>query len=115
MAERAREPVRTLNGGHRRRMEIARALLHGPDVLLLDEPTVGLDAPTRAALVDHVHALAEDGVCVLWATHLTDEVRPGDDVLILHRGRLIAQGRAAGIAGKDGLAAAFARLTGGAA
>ncbi len=115
MAERAREPVRNLNGGHRRRMEIARALLHSPDVLLLDEPTVGLDAPTRTALVAHVHALAADGVCVLWATHLTDEVRPDDDVLILHRGRLIAEGRAADISGPDGLAPAFARLTGGTA
>ena len=59
MAERAGETVRALNGGHRRRMEIARALIHGPQVLLLDEPTVGLDAAARRAITGHVHDLAD--------------------------------------------------------
>ena len=58
MAERAGERARDLNGGHRRRTEIARALLHDPAVLLLDEPTVGLDAASRAAITGHVHDLA---------------------------------------------------------
>ena len=102
MAERAGETVRKLNGGHRRRTEIARALIHRPDVLLLDEPTVGLDAEARAALTDHVHRLcAEDGLTVLWATHLTDEVRDTDRLAILHRGRIIADGQAGAI--RDGL------------
>ncbi|MCB2114768.1 MAG: ATP-binding cassette domain-containing protein [Rhodobacteraceae bacterium] len=95
MAERAPEKVRNLNGGHRRRMEIARALLHRPSVLLLDEPTVGLDAATRAAINDHVHRLAaEDGLTVLWATHLTDEVRADDQAVILHKGRILVDGPA---------------------
>ena len=88
LAERIEERVRDLNGGHRRRVEIARALLHGPELLLLDEPTVGLDVPTRSKIIDYVHSLArDDGVAVLWATHLIDEVRDGDGIVVLHRGR----------------------------
>ncbi len=94
MLERAGERVRALNGGHRRRTEIARALVHDPAVLLCDEPTVGLDAQARSAITDHVHDLAADGLTVLWATHLTDEVRPSDDVILLHRGQIRARGRA---------------------
>ena len=115
MAERAREPVRALNGGHRRRMEIARALLHDPAVLLLDEPTVGLDAAARVAITDHVHDLAAQGLTVLWATHLTDEIRDSDRVAVLHRGRLRAEGRAADLRGGQSLQAAFLSLTEGAA
>ncbi|MCX7646214.1 MAG: ATP-binding cassette domain-containing protein [Rhodobacteraceae bacterium] len=113
MAERAGEKVRALNGGHRRRTEIARALVHRPSVLLLDEPTVGLDAASRAALVEHVHRLcAEEGLTVLWATHLTDEVRPGDRLVILHRGRVLRDGIAGEIAAGRPLTAVFLELTG---
>lgn len=101
MRERAGEKVRALNGGHRRRTELARALLHDPSVLLLDEPTVGLDAAARAAITAHAHALAEAGKTILWATHLTDEVQPGDDLIILHRARVLARGTAQDIAGGD--------------
>lgn len=111
MAERAGERAASLNGGHRRRMEIARALIHKPRVLLLDEPTVGLDAASRAAITDHVHALAAEGLTVLWATHLVDEVRPQDQLVILHRGKVLADGRAAEIAGND-LTRTFLSLTG---
>ncbi|MBV2360869.1 ATP-binding cassette domain-containing protein [Thalassococcus sp. CAU 1522] len=112
MRERAGERVRVLNGGHRRRVEIARALLHDPAVLLLDEPSVGLDPGTRAALVDHVHALAAlDGLTVLWATHLTDEVRPDDRLLLLHRGRLQADGTAHALQGDATLEAWFLART----
>ncbi|MCG8558485.1 MAG: ATP-binding cassette domain-containing protein, partial [Hyphomicrobiales bacterium] len=84
MLERQAEKVRKLNGGHRRRVEIARALLHRPQLLLLDEPTVGLDVPTRQSIVDHVHALCRDqGIAVLWATHLIDEVATDDSVIVL--------------------------------
>jgi ABC-2 type transport system ATP-binding protein len=112
---RLKEKVRELNGGHRRRMEIARALIHQPKVLLLDEPTVGLDVATRRAITDHVHGLCERlGVAVLWATHLVDEVRPTDPVVILHRGEVRARGLAADVvagAGASDLASAFAALT----
>jgi len=116
LAARANERCRTLNGGHRRRTEIARALLHRPAVLLLDEPTVGLDAASRAALVAHVHDLARDeGLTVLWATHLTDEVRPEDRLVILHRGRVLADGIAGEIGGEMGVTERFLTLTGRAA
>lgn len=111
MAERAGEKVRALNGGHRRRMELARALIHRPAVLLLDEPTVGLDAASRDAITDHVHALAADGMAVLWATHLTDEVRDDDDLAILHRGRMLAQGRAGDLRGDQPLREMFLKMT----
>ncbi len=112
MAERAGEKARDLNGGHRRRLEIARALMHRPRLLLLDEPTVGLDARARAAITAHVHALArEDGLAVLWATHLVDEVSPDDTVLILHHGEILQTGQARDIAPENGLAAHFMALT----
>lgn len=113
MAERAGERVRDLNGGHRRRMELARALIPQPAVLLLDEPTVGLDAAARAAITDHVHDLAAEGMAVLWATHLTDEVRDADDLAILHRGQLLAHGRAGDLRGDEPLQSLFLRLTAG--
>ena len=93
MAERIDETARKLNGGHRRRVELARALLHEPALLVLDEPTVGLDVPARRAIVEHVHDLCrERGIAVLWATHLIDEIAPDDRVVVIHRGRIRAAG-----------------------
>lgn len=85
--------IRSLSGGYRRRVEIARAMLHRPLLLLLDEPTVGLDIPSRQALVDYLHRLTwEQGIGILWATHLLDEVEPSDQLIILHRGKIRASG-----------------------
>nr|WP_319385165.1 ABC transporter ATP-binding protein [uncultured Roseibium sp.] len=114
MSERMNEKVRALNGGHRRRMEIARALIHEPKVLLLDEPTVGLDAATRQAITGHVHDLAEEqGLSVLWATHLVDEVRDHDRLVVLHKGVVLADGHAADIAAGVSLQSRFLDMTGG--
>jgi ABC-2 type transport system ATP-binding protein len=112
LVSRRRDRVRTLNGGHRRRLEIARALLHEPTILLLDEPTVGLDVDTRAELVDKLHGRADqDGLAILWATHLIDEIRDDDALIILHEGRIAARGRTGELVARSGqsdLTAAFA-------
>lgn len=111
MRECAGERVRDLNGGHRRRMELARALLHDPSVLLLDEPTVGLDAAARHAITEHVRDLAQQGMCVLWATHLTDEVRDDDQLLVLHRGQILARGQTGKLRGDQTLSDWFLSRT----
>ncbi len=115
MGERADERVRSLNGGHRRRVEIARALMDNPRVMLLDEPTVGLDVPTRRALVAYLHQLAAArGMAILWGTHLIDEVAPEDDIVILSEGRVVATGNRRDIvaaAGAADLDEAFRLLT----
>lgn len=93
LLERRKEKVRLLNGGHRRRVEIARALLHEPKLLLLDEASVGLDVPTRRDIVDHVHRLCcEKNIAVLWATHLIDEVFENDQIVLLNKGKVLDAG-----------------------
>jgi ABC-2 type transport system ATP-binding protein len=115
LSDRAHDKVRSLSGGQTRRVEIARALLHRPRLLVLDEPTVGLDIKSRADLIDHVRRLVlEDGVSVLWATHLIDEVSDDDDVIVLHQGRVLEHGSVARMlkaAGAQELRTAFTRLT----
>jgi ABC-2 type transport system ATP-binding protein len=116
LSARSDEKVRNLSGGQMRRVEIARALLHKPRLLLLDEATVGLDVAARADIVARVRALATDGgLGVLWATHLIDEVGGGDDVVILHQGRILQAGPVAQVLAATGtgtLGEAFASLTG---
>jgi ABC-2 type transport system ATP-binding protein len=99
-------------------VEIARALLHRPRLLVLDEPTVGLDVASRSAILRHVRGLVrERGVAVLWATHLLDEVETGDQVVVLHNGRVRAAGAVGDVvaaAGGADMRDAFNRLTDGA-
>ncbi|MEM0922339.1 MAG: ABC transporter ATP-binding protein [Pseudomonadota bacterium] len=113
LADRMGEKVRALSGGQVRRAEIARALLHGPRLLLCDEATVGLDVKSRRDIVAETHAMAADqGVGVLWASHLIDEVAPDDDVVVIHLGEVLASGKAAEVAGGQTLSEAFLALTG---
>jgi ABC-2 type transport system ATP-binding protein len=116
LESRTRDKVRKLNGGHRRRLEIVRSLLHGPNLLLLDEPTVGLDLESRQYLNERVRQLcSQRGLSVLWATHLMEEVRDSDQVLLLHRGQLCAQGTSAELCREmaaDSITLLFNRLTG---
>lgn len=115
LIEQAKDSVRSLNGGHRRRVELARALLHRPKVLLLDEPTVGLDAHTRQRLAETVRQRCVDSdVAVLWATHLMDEIEDEDQIYLLHKGSMEFSGKAAELkqhAGTDTLVSAFNKLT----
>ncbi|WP_157016227.1 ABC transporter ATP-binding protein [Mesorhizobium xinjiangense] len=110
-----RDKVRQLSGGQMRRIEIARSLMHSPRLLLLDEATVGLDIRSRADILAHIRRLvAEEGMTVLWATHLIDEVDDGDHVVVLYEGRLVADGTVASITAETGAATigeAFAHLT----
>jgi ABC-2 type transport system ATP-binding protein len=113
--DRTHDRVRSLSGGLRRRVEIARALIHRPRLLLLDEPTVGLDLAARQGLVAHVRDLCRGrGLAVLWATHLMDEVEASDRVILLHHGSVLRTGRADYVlAGTDAtsMAEAFMALT----
>lgn len=115
LTEQARNKVRTLSGGMKRRVEIGRALLHRPQLLVLDEPTVGLDMESRRDLVEHVHALCRDeALAVLWATHLIDEILAEDRVVLLSRGKVRATGATGEVvaaAGAPDLGAAYRRLT----
>jgi ABC-2 type transport system ATP-binding protein len=114
LTEQRRDKVRQLSGGQRRRVEIARALLHQPRLLLLDEPTVGLDIASRQFMLDHVRRLCrEEGLAALWATHLIDEVGEGAKVVVLHKGEVRADGAAAellGVTHAPSMRAAFETL-----
>lgn len=86
-------PVRELSGGNRRKVELVRALLHLPQLLLMDEPTVGLDPKSRRDLRASVAAdVRARGSSVLWATHLVEEADSADRVIVLHKGRILADG-----------------------
>jgi ABC-2 type transport system ATP-binding protein len=116
LADRAGDKVRFLSGGQMRRVEIARALLHRPRMLLLDEPTAGLDIKARAEILEVVRSLVDDDrIGVLWATHLVDEIRDHDQVIVLHKGRVLADGPShsiVGAAGARSIGEAFTSLTG---
>jgi ABC-2 type transport system ATP-binding protein len=113
LADRANDKVRDLSGGQMRRVEIARALLHRPRLLILDEATVGLDIKARADMLEHVRMLVKQhGVTVVWATHLVDEVAGDDALIVLHRGRILAHGTVADVvAQNEDVAGAFTQLT----
>jgi ABC-2 type transport system ATP-binding protein len=116
LADKADVTVRTLSGGQARRVEIARSLLHRPGLLLLDEATVGLDIGSRESVLKIVRNLAaSEGLGVLWATHLIDEVAPSDLVVLLHRGRVMYTGGVPGLLAETGtsnLSDAFRAKTG---
>lgn len=107
--------VRELSGGNRRKVELVRALLHRPAVLLMDEPTVGLDPRSRRDLLAAIRAdIAERQTLVLWATHLVEEAVGADQVLVLHAGRLLADGSPSAVTealGGPTLEEAFIRAT----
>ena len=109
-------PVRQLSGGNQRRVEIARALLSGPELLLLDEPSTGLDPASRQRLVETVGALArQEGKAVLWSTHIAEEVEQAARIVLLVDGRVLRQSSPEALkaqTGTDTLTAAYIALTG---
>lgn len=113
IAERRGDPVAHLSGGMRRRTSLATALLHDPDLLLLDEPTVGVDPELRAAFWDFFRELTRRGKTVLITTHYMEEAAHCDFVGLLHRGRLLAHGAPQAVkerTGSDNLDDAFLAL-----
>ena len=107
--------VRELSGGNRRKVELVRALLHRPEVLLMDEPTVGLDPKSRRELLAAIRAdVQQRQSAVLWATHLVEEAEGADRVIVLHKGKLLADGAPASVAAALGggtLEEAFLKAT----
>ena len=116
LIDRLGDKARNLSGGQLRRIEIVRAFMHRPRLILLDEPTVGLDIRSRAEIVAEVRRLVEEeGVSVLWATHLIDEIDESDRVVVLHHGKVLAEGPVPEIVEAESAASirdAFSRLTG---
>jgi ABC-2 type transport system ATP-binding protein len=115
--ERRHARVKTFSGGMRRRLEIARGLLHTPKILFLDEPTLGLDPQSRNQLWTHVRHLNEtEGVTVFLTTHYMDEAeRVAQRIAVIDHGRIVAQGSLEELkrqTGTDSLEAAFLALTG---
>jgi ABC-2 type transport system ATP-binding protein len=109
--------TRELSGGTRRKVELVRALLHRPAVLLMDEATVGLDPKSRRDLLAAIRRdVRERGTCVLWATHWVEEAEQADRVVVLHKGRLLADGTPSDVAqelGGPSLEEAFVAATAG--
>ena len=117
LADRAGTPVLELSGGMRRRLSLACALVHAPELLVLDEPTVGVDPALRAQFWAHFRRLAAEGTTLLISSHVMDEAGRCDELLLLRAGRLLARGTGTEIrerAGAADLEEAFLRLDGGA-
>lgn len=116
LEDKIKSKVRSLSGGQRRRVEIARSLLHKPKLLLLDEPTVGLDIGSRQMILEHVKALCKkNNLAVLWATHLIDEIDKGEKVIVIDKGKVIESGGVSNIVKKTktkNIREAFNKLVG---
>ena len=98
LTDRARDRVRTFSGGMKRRLNLAAGLLHEPDVLLLDEPTVGVDPQSRNAIFENLEALKRRGKGLLYTTHYMEEVeRLADRIVIVDHGRIVAEDSLAGM------------------
>jgi ABC-2 type transport system ATP-binding protein len=93
LKDKARAAVKTLSGGQKRRVEIAKGILHRPAILMLDEPTTGLDPGARRAVWDWLAELREAGATCIVTTHLMEEAERCDRLVILDRGSVVAEGR----------------------
>ncbi|MGN6684421.1 MAG: ABC transporter ATP-binding protein [Devosia sp.] len=116
ITELLKTPVRNLSGGNQRRVEVARALLNGPELLLMDEPSTGLDPVTREMLVRHMQTVRrEHGTSILWATHLVEELEHADRIMLMVAGEIVHTGSPAELMAQsqtDNLTDAYIALTG---
>jgi ABC-2 type transport system ATP-binding protein len=121
LADRARDRVKTFSGGMKRRLNLAAGLLHDPDILLLDEPTVGVDPQSRNAIFENLETLKRRGKGLIYTTHYMEEVeRLADRIVVMDHGKVIAedtldglQSRVAGVGGgRATLESVFLTLTG---
>jgi len=113
LAERADERVDTWSGGMRRRLNIAAAIMHGPDLLVMDEPTAGVDAASRRTIAAMISRFRSEGRTVLIASHDTDELEAVcDRIGVLHAGRFLAVGAVADVLGQTGRTSLEALLLG---
>jgi ABC-2 type transport system ATP-binding protein len=115
LSERAQDTARVLSGGNRRKVELARALMTHPSLLLMDEATVGVDPASRAQIIADVKSLCkEQNMAVLWATHLVDEAESADRIIVMTKGRVRFDGLSAQLLATQECASltdAFLRLT----
>lgn len=102
LTDRQNDLVEKLSGGLQRRGEIAKGLLHKPDILLMDEPTTGLDPLARRDVWDYLSILKQEGITILLTTHLIEEAERCDQIAILHQGVLVTQGTPAELKKKIG-------------
>jgi ABC-2 type transport system ATP-binding protein len=116
LADRAKDKVKTFSGGMKRRLNLAIGLLHDPDILLLDEPTVGVDPQSRNAIFENLEQLKAQGKALLYTTHYMEEVeRLADRIIVMDHGRVIADNTLDGLTkavGVPSLEAVFLSLTG---
>jgi ABC-2 type transport system ATP-binding protein len=93
LSDRAKDPVKSFSGGMKRRINIAAALLHRPKLVILDEPTVGIDPQSRNHIFEMIRQLKKEGVTLIYSTHYMEEVEAlCDDIAIIDHGKVIAQG-----------------------
>ena len=105
----------TLSGGQRRRLSLACALIHHPDIVFLDEPTVGVDPLLRVQFWSHFRTLADEGTTIVVSSHVMDEADRCDELLFVRAGRIIARGTGGALrteAGTDDLETAFVHFAG---
>jgi ABC-2 type transport system ATP-binding protein len=113
LEQRANEPVSKFSGGMKRRVNIAAALLHRPKLLILDEPTVGIDPQSRNYIFEMIWSLKAQGVTIIYSTHYMEEVEVlCDDVAIIDHGRVIAQGSLAELLDRFGEKAVYVEMDG---
>jgi ABC-2 type transport system ATP-binding protein len=122
LADRTRDLVKTFSGGMKRRLNLAAGLIHDPDILLLDEPTVGVDPQSRNAIFDNLETLKRQGKALLYTTHYMEEAeRLADRIVVMDHGRVIADDTLQGLyerspenggGGRPTLESVFLSLTG---